>query len=108
MLQGQLLVFIKNAVRNDIGEMTSSGQALLALTYLALFLSISAAMSSLVLTDELGSVHLRAARAVALEGNTVSQGSYDEAAGELLTRFNGGRGSWRWVMWHCKSDMCAR
>lgn len=103
VIESQLLVFIKDAIRNNIGEDTSSGQALLAFTYLALFLSLGATMSSLLLTDELGSVTLRASRCSASGEDTLRHSIYDEGSSKLLTRFNGGRQSWRWVMWHCAS-----
>ncbi len=75
----------------------SKGQALLALTYVTLFLSVSATMTSLILTDEFGELHLRASRQkFDLERAEV----FDEPSETLLSRFNG-NSSWRWVMWHC-------
>lgn len=92
---------MKYAVQNGIGEESHHGRALLVFTYLALFMSLSAAMSSLILIDELGSITLRASRTLATGGGTLDLSIYDEDSSKLLTRFNGGRQSWKWVMWHC-------
>lgn len=86
-----------------IGASTHQGRALLIITYITLLLSISATMSSLILTQELSTVALRSARVAAneRERHKLELSKYDEGVGDLLTRFNGNRRSWRWVMWHC-------
>ncbi|PSR83274.1 hypothetical protein PHLCEN_2v5778 [Hermanssonia centrifuga] len=95
-MEVHLLGYMNNTLQTGVGENSAMGQALLAFSYLSLFLSISAAMSSLVLTDELGEVPLRASRSK----DSLRYSTYDEPSDKLLTRFNGGRCSWRWVMWH--------
>lgn len=68
-------------------------------TYLAFFFSISATFSSLLLTDELGELHVRAShresKLVPLDSSVI----YEDPS-ELLNRY-GARKVWRPVMWHC-------
>ncbi|KAJ3554191.1 hypothetical protein NM688_g3234 [Phlebia brevispora] len=103
-VESVLIGFVKNAIQDEVGSSSRCGQALLAFTYLAFFLNLSAAMSSLLLTDEIGSIALRAARTVAEEQHTLDIDVYDERTSKLISRFNGGRRSWRWVMWHLAKE----
>ncbi|PSS37974.1 hypothetical protein PHLCEN_2v157 [Hermanssonia centrifuga] len=105
-LEGLLLGLVKDSVGSG-SESSSTGQALLAFTYIALFFSISSAMSALILTDEFGDITLRASRSEASGESTLKYDAYDEGSNQLLSRFNGGRQSWRWVMWHCKHGVHA-
>ena len=101
-MQCQILVFFKGEI-GTVLEPSPSTQALLYLTYLGLIFSVSAALSSLILTDEMGSVHVRAARYVAAnDGHLLELAQYDEPSSDMLSRFNGGHSSWRWVVSHCK------
>lgn len=77
----------------------AGGQAVMVLTYLAFFFSISATFSSLLLTDELGELHVRASHR---ESKLVSldSGVIYEDPSDLLSRY-GARKTWRPVMWHC-------
>lgn len=75
--------------------------ALLIFTYGALFFSLSATISSLILTDEFGELPVRASR----KANPEKQGTFDSSAASLLEVY-GARKSWRWVMWHCACLAC--
>ncbi|KAG8790798.1 hypothetical protein FRC12_010971 [Ceratobasidium sp. 428] len=60
-LEGQLLTFVKG-IDDDIISHTSRGyQALLILTYITFFFSVSATVSALILTDGFAELSLRAA-----------------------------------------------
>ncbi|KAG8791345.1 hypothetical protein FRC12_009484 [Ceratobasidium sp. 428] len=61
-LEGQLLVFVKGIDSDkEINHASAGYQALVALTYAAFFFSISATVSSLILTDECTELNSRAA-----------------------------------------------
>ncbi len=95
-IESQLLGFVKGEIQ-DVANF--QGQALLAFTYITLFLSVSATMTSLILTDEFGELPLRASRRP--DSQRLNKATtFDEASHKLLSRF-GGSAAWRWVMWHC-------
>ncbi|KAI0067481.1 hypothetical protein BV25DRAFT_1107118 [Artomyces pyxidatus] len=94
-VEAHLLVFVKNPSNYTNSPRYSVMQALLIFTYSALFFSLSATISSLVLTDEFGELPVRASR----KSNPVKQGTFDSSAASLLEVY-GARKSWRWVMWH--------
>lgn len=58
-IESQLLTFVKG-LNAPFKPTSPSGQALILLTYLSFLFSISAAVSSLILTDELGELQMRA------------------------------------------------
>ncbi|KAG8791380.1 hypothetical protein FRC12_009323 [Ceratobasidium sp. 428] len=60
-LEGQLLVFVKGIPEEEIHHTSSGYQSLVALTYAALFFSISATVGSLMLTDQWAELNTRAA-----------------------------------------------
>ena len=71
----------------------------MVLTYLAFFFSISATFSSLLLTDELGELQVRASHRESTLVPLDSSIIYEDPS-ELLNRY-GARKIWRPVMWHC-------
>ena len=90
-------------ITSDTESSTRTGQALLFLFYLTFMLSISATMSSLILTDELGGISLRAAQLIEVkQGNLDHPRHEPRTSAALLKRFNNERRGWTWVMWHCK------
>ncbi|KAI0259384.1 hypothetical protein BC834DRAFT_635958 [Gloeopeniophorella convolvens] len=90
-----LLAFIKDPVHYTHPHKHAAIQALRAFSYCALFFSCSAAISSLVLTDEFGELPVRASR----KADPIKQGIFDSSSASLLEVY-GARRSWRWVMWH--------
>jgi hypothetical protein len=60
-IESQLLTFVKAIDPKKIEPSSAGFQALLILTYAAFFFSVSATVSSLILTDEYGELDLRAA-----------------------------------------------
>lgn len=76
-------------------------QALLVFTYLAFFFSLSATFSSLLLTDELGEVQVRASQRESWLGPPEDLVIHEDPS-KLLNHF-GARKTWRPVMWHCTS-----
>ena len=101
-IESQLLGTVTSAIGDDDGI---SAQALLAFTYMALFLPIGATMEALVLTQELGSMAVRSSRDQGLVLDEVKV--YDGPIGSLLSRFNGKRQSWRLVLGHCTCLRCS-
>ncbi|KAI0048475.1 hypothetical protein FA95DRAFT_1039715 [Auriscalpium vulgare] len=95
VVESQLIAFIKSPSSYPHAASTAQMNALLIFTYAAFFFSLSAMISSLVLTDEFGELPVRASR----RSNPIRQGLYDSSAASLLESY-GARKSWRWVMWH--------
>ncbi len=75
--------------------------ALAAFFYIAFFLNVSVTISSLVLIDEFGDLHIRAAHSQT--DSVIRVDETNETTLRLLTKYNGGRKLWKWVMWHCMS-----
>lgn len=98
-IESQLLGTVAGLVGTDE---SMSAQALLAFTYMALFLTIGATMEAVVLTQELSGMTVRTSR----DRNLVSENVQilDLPISSLLSRFNGKRKSWRVVLAHCTSD----
>jgi hypothetical protein len=94
-----LLLFISNISPEKLDRESPGGQALLVLTYLAFFFSISATFSSLLLTDELGEIHVRASQRASML-DPLDNMAIHEDTGDLLKRY-GARRTWKPVMWHC-------
>lgn len=78
------------------------GQALLTLTYVTILLNVGSAISTLVLTDEFCSLTLRASRTTAASAGYLEMGKYDEPYTDLITRFNGGRRTWKLLAYYCE------
>ena len=98
IVEVQLLSFVKNDAnfhQRSIGH--SAKHALLVFTYLALFFSVSATVSGLILTDEFGELPVRASR----KRDPIQQGIFDSGSLDLLQTY-GAKSSWIWVMWHCE------
>ncbi|KAI0067850.1 hypothetical protein BV25DRAFT_875925 [Artomyces pyxidatus] len=95
IVEAQLLTFVKLPSSYTHPPSFAAMQALLVFTYSALFFSLSATISSLILTDEFGELPVRASR----KSNPVKQGTFDSSAASLLEVY-GARKSWRWLMWH--------
>ncbi|KAG8719771.1 hypothetical protein FRC09_010639 [Ceratobasidium sp. 395] len=99
VIESVLLLFFSNLDPEKFNRDSAGGQALLVFTYLAFFFSISATFSSLLLTDELGEIHVRASqRASVLD--PLDTMVIHEDTGDLLKRY-GARRTWKPVMWHC-------
>jgi len=64
----QLFVFFK-ANQDSEGNQTASQRAVVTLSYAAIILSISATISSLILTDEFSEMRTRAARSTWVHGD---------------------------------------
>jgi hypothetical protein len=62
-VESQLFVFVKGLQPKDLEPSSPSGQALLLFTYLTFLCSISATVSALILTDEVGELQMRASDA---------------------------------------------
>ncbi|KAG8791374.1 hypothetical protein FRC12_009317 [Ceratobasidium sp. 428] len=98
VIESVLLLFFSNLDSEKFNRDSAGGQALLVFTYLAFFFSISATFSSLLLTDELGEIHVRASqRASVLD--PLDTMVIHEDTGDLLKRY-GARRTWKPVMWH--------
>jgi hypothetical protein len=93
-----LLSFIKDESNYSPTRQTtkSARHALLLFTYSALFFSLSATLSGLILTDEFGELPVRASR----KKDPIQEGVFDSGALDLLRTY-GAKRSWIWVMWHC-------
>ncbi|THG97520.1 hypothetical protein EW026_g4491 [Hermanssonia centrifuga] len=98
-IESQLLGPMQTAAKN---QSSVRGHVLLALTYIAFFCSISATMTSLVLTDSFGEITLHASRSMKAEESVLN---FDGTSSALLKRFNGGKGSRRWVKVHWFSTL---
>jgi hypothetical protein len=72
-------------------------QALLILTYCALFLFIGAATSGLILADEFGELPVRASR----RSNLIQRGLFEKGSLDLLQSY-GAKQSSVWVITYCK------
>ncbi|QRV85688.1 hypothetical protein RhiJN_13706 [Ceratobasidium sp. AG-Ba] len=98
VIESVLLFFFSSIGPDKLDSQSAGAQALFVFTYLAFFFSISATFSSLLLTDELGEIHVRASQRastlIPLEAMDIH-----ENTGELLKRY-GARKTWKPVMWH--------
>ena len=74
---------------------TAAEEALAVLTYITLLMALSTTMSSLVLTQEIAAIPVRAARS-----RDSNPQEYGGTSIQLLTRFNGGQTRWTKVMGH--------
>jgi hypothetical protein len=97
-IEVNLLAFFKDDANYHRSTTSSARHALLIFTYSALFFSLSAAISGLILTDEFGALPVRASR----KPDPIQQGVFDSSALDLLQSY-GAKRSWIWVMWHCES-----
>ncbi|CAE7170063.1 unnamed protein product [Rhizoctonia solani] len=98
VIESILLFFFSNIPAERLNPESAGGQALLVFTYLAFFFSLSATFSSLLLTDELGEVQVRAAQRASWLGPPEDLVIHEDPS-KLLTHY-GVRKSWRPVMWH--------
>ncbi len=96
-----LLTLIKDESNYRKGVDNAAKHALLIFTYSALFFSISATISGLILTDEFRELPVRASR----KKDPIQQGVFDSGALDLLQTY-GAKRSWIWVMWHCERSLC--
>ncbi|KAI0298222.1 hypothetical protein BC826DRAFT_998611 [Russula brevipes] len=94
-IEVNLLAFVKDDANYHRSTTSSARHALLIFTYSALFFSLSAAISGLILTDEFGALPVRASR----KPDPIQQGVFDSSALDLLQSY-GAKRSWIWVMWH--------
>lgn len=104
-IEAQLLVFYsdpKNFVRPGLHSATQ--EVVKILTYVALIFSISATMSSLLLTDEFGEIPTRAARS---RGKDFEGGRFAGTDWSLLRSYRIRAGS-RLVVYHCEYEGCLR
>ncbi|KAG9092183.1 hypothetical protein FS749_015937 [Ceratobasidium sp. UAMH 11750] len=98
VIESILLFFFSSLDPEKVRRESAGGQALLVFTYLAFLFSVSATFSSLLLTDELGEIHVRASqRASVLD--PLDTMVIHEDTGDLLRRY-GARRTWKPLMWH--------
>jgi len=102
LVEVQLLSFVKNDANFHRSVENSAKHALLIFTYLALFFSISAAVSGLILTDEFGELPVRASR----KSDPIQHGLFDSGTLDLLQSY-GAKRSWVWIMWHWAFSLLA-
>ena len=95
-IESQLL----STFRSD-GDSVAS-QALDVLAYIVLLSAISSTMTSMVLTQEFSVIGLRSARQ---PSSPVHDGMavFDGSGAALVSRFNGKRTVWQYLVWYCKS-----
>ncbi|KAH9049832.1 hypothetical protein EDB83DRAFT_2226738 [Lactarius deliciosus] len=104
VIEVHLLSFIKNDVnfhRNIVGN--SAKTALLIFTYLALFFSISTAVSGLILMAHFGQLPVWAAWA---RHTLLEFGLFNNGTWELLQSY-GAKHSWIWAVWYWLSSLIA-
>ena len=77
---------------------------LLFLTYAALLLALSAALSALVLTQEFAAMGIRSARHASHLPGVNSEDVLDAPAHRILTRYNEERSFWELVAIHRESQ----
>lgn len=98
IVEVHLLSFVKDESNYTSRHTDKSARhALLIFTYSALFFSLSATISGLILTDEFGELPVRASR----KKDPIQEGVFDSGALDLLRTY-GAKRSWIWVMWHCE------
>jgi len=93
----QLFVFFK-ANQDSEGNQTAPLRAVVTLSYAAIILSISATISSLILTDEFSEMRTRAARSTWVHGDA---GEFYGKQWKLLIEYGLRKGT-AWVVWHCE------
>ena len=78
-----------------------ASRALDVLAYIVLLAAISSTMSSMVLTQEFSAIGLRSARQ---PPSPVHDGDakFDGSGVALMSRFNGRRTVWQYLVWYCK------
>ena len=99
MVEASLVAFFKDD-KNFKTPQSAVQEATLILTYSAIILSISATISALTLTDELGDIPSRASRD-ALHTSNPAQSV--EGENWAILRHFGARKSTRWITYHCRS-----
>jgi hypothetical protein len=96
----QLFVFFKADLDSQDSEenKTMSRRAVVILSYAAITLSISATISSLILTDEFSEMRTRAARSTWVHGDAET---FYGKQWKLLIEYGLHKRA-AWVVWHCK------
>lgn len=104
----QLLTFMKGLNLTDPTENFSMNLSayniMLGFNYAGLFLTISAIMSQLIMTEIFNELPLNAARReTTTEGSRImpKQGNISGSLPQVLARYGAGSGL-RWISWHCK------
>ncbi len=102
-VESQLLVFFKSSPDFMQQPASITIQYLLVLTYVALIFSVSATISSLVLTRNVGNVPGLIGRMREHANDTTMHGF---EIPPFRTRSSDGiaQRRWRWIEWHCKYD----
>jgi hypothetical protein len=102
-VESQLLVFFKSSPDSTQQPAPITIQYLLVLTYVALIFSVSATISSLVLTRNIGNVPGPIGRMREHANDTTKRGI---EISPFRTRSNDiiAPRRWRWIEWHCKYD----
>lgn len=99
MVEASLVAFFKDD-KNFKTPQSAVQEATLILTYSAIILSISATISALTLTDELGDIPSRASRDLLHTSNPAQS---IEGKNWAILRHFGARKSTRWITYHCRS-----
>ena len=98
IVEVQLLSFVKNDANFHQRSIENSAKhTLLIFTYLALFFSVSVAVSGLILMDDFGELPVRASRKWDLN----QQDLFDGGSLDQLQRY-GAKRSWTWLMRLCE------
>jgi len=98
ILAGQLFVFVKDDKNFPKATSSRARTCLTLLSYMAIAFNSSAAITSLILTDRLGELSVRASQ----KSELFAKGTIDtpETSLQILERYGIGS-SWSLVMWHC-------
>lgn len=95
----QLLAMVKSLLDGPIGtDSPRISKALLAFSYSAIVLNSSAAITSLIITDKIGELPLRASR---WKRSSPKAGWMNGSEDYLLRRYGIGA-SWTWALGHCE------
>jgi hypothetical protein len=99
-LAGQIFVFVKDDKNFPKATSSRARTCLTLLSYMAIVFNSSGAITSLILTDRLGELPIRASQKS--ESELFAKGTTDTTSSsrQILGRYGIGS-SWHWLMWHC-------
>ncbi|KAN0129129.1 hypothetical protein V8E53_013000, partial [Lactarius tabidus] len=103
-VESQLLVFFKSSPTSTQQPVPAIFELLLLLTYVALIFSVSATISSLVLTENFGNVPVLVARFRAKAKFITSQ-KFERAYVQTSPSDDITPRRWRWIEWHWLSTL---
>ena len=100
-MESQLLVFFKSSPNSTQQPVPAILEYLLLLTYVALIFSVSATISSLVLTENFGNVPMLVER---FREKVITTPSFETASLQARLHDDITPRRWRWIEWHCSHD----